>query len=159
MNCEKCQDLESANASESMPDISSDSRTSQLLSSERKLSATSITDTECKQSANASNREQSLQRKAVNYRKCDQGFCACSRVSSQSLSSCHGCEDLVCITDREEYSSLHTTDEVLMTNTEDTFISKSDHTALPHDSQLQENDGVSRVSIMTKILYTSIVIK
>lgn len=157
-NCKKCQDLESANASESIPDISSDSRTSQLLCSERKLSATSITDTECKKSAKASSQEESLQRKAINCHKCGQGFCACSRVSSQSLSSCHGCEDSVCITDREEYCSLHTTDEILMTNTEDTFISKSDHIVLPHDSQLQENDGVSRVSIR-KIHYTNIVIK
>jgi hypothetical protein len=157
-NFEKCRDLESANASESMPDISSDSRTSQLCS-ERKLSTTSITDTECKKSAKASNQEQSLRRKAVNCRKCDQGFCACSVVFSQSLKSCHGCEELVCITDREEYCSLHTTDEILMTSTESIVISKSDHTALPHDSQLQENDGVSRVSIMRKILYTNIVIK
>jgi hypothetical protein len=160
MNCKKCQDLESANASESIPDVSCDSRTSQLLCSERKLSGTSITDTDCKKSGKASNREQSLQRKAVSCHKCDQGFCACSRVSSQSLSSCHGCEDLVCITDREECCSLHATDEILMTNIEDTFISKSDHTLLPHDSQLQENDGVSRVlSIIRKIHYTNIVIK
>lgn len=159
MNCEKCQDLESANASESIPDISSDSRTSQLLCSESKLSATSITDTEYKNSAKASNQEQSLQRQTVNCHKCGQGFCACSRVSSQSLSSCHACEDLVCITDKEEYSSLLTTDENLMTNTEDTFISKSDHSALQHDSQLQKNEEVSSVSIMRKIHYTNTVIK
>ncbi|PNF37287.1 hypothetical protein B7P43_G00421 [Cryptotermes secundus] len=130
MNCEKCQGLESADASESIPDISSDSRTSQLLCSESKLSATSITDTESKNSAKASNQEQSLQREAVN----------CHRVSSQSLSSCHACENLVYITDKEEYPSLLTTDEILMTNTEDTFISKSDHSALQHDSQLQKNE-------------------
>jgi hypothetical protein len=159
MNYKKCQDLESANASESIPDITSDSQTSQLLYSERKLSATSITDTECKKSAKASNQEQNLQRKAVSCSKCDQGFSACSRVSSQPLSSCHGCEDLVYITDREKYCSLHTTDEILMTNTEETFISQSGHTALAHDSLLQENDGVSRVNIMRKVRYTDIVTK
>jgi hypothetical protein len=159
MNYKKCQDLESANASESIPDISSDSRTSHLLCSERKLSATSVTDTECKKSAMVSNQEQSLQRKAVSCSKCDQGFCACSRVSSQSLSSCHGCEDLVYISDREKYCSLHTIGDILMTNTKETFISRSSHTALAHDSQLQENDGVSRVSIVRKIHYTDVVTK
>jgi hypothetical protein len=166
MNYKKHQDLGSAIASESIHDISSDSRTSLLLCTERKLSAPSVTDTECEKSANASNQEESLQRKSVNCCKCGQvsrviteGFCASPRVSSQSLNSCHRCEDLVYITDRQEYCNLHTIDEISMTNTQETtFNSQNGHTALPHDSQLQENDGVSRADIMTKIV-TLIVIK
>lgn len=150
MNYKKCEDLEIANASESIHDISSDSRTSQMLYSERRLSETSVTDTDCKKSA-----KPSLQRKAVNCCECDQvsrmiaeGFSAPSKVSSQSLNFCHGCRDMVCITDRQDYSSLPTVDEMLMTNKEETNIFQNGHSALPLDSQLAENDGVSRFSIM-----------
>jgi hypothetical protein len=150
-NYRKHKYLESANASESIPDVSSDSQTSQLLCSERKLSETSITDTECRKSTIVSEQECSLQRKAANHCKCDQdsrmiteGFPACSK----SLNACQGCEDLVHVNGRQQYCSLHTMDEILMTTEEETNISQNGHTALPLNSQLEENDGVSGVSIM-----------
>jgi hypothetical protein len=37
---------------------------------------------------------------------------------------------------------------ILMTTEEETNISQNAHTALPLDSQLEENDGVSGVSVM-----------
>jgi hypothetical protein len=154
INYGKHQYLEGVKASESIADITSDSQTSQLCS-ERILSGTSITDTECRKSANASEQECSLEKKPVNCykdeqdsRRISEGFSACSKVSAQSLNCCQGCEDLVHVNGRQEYCSLHTMDEILMSNKEETNISQNGQTPLPLDSQLEEIDGVSKVSFM-----------
>lgn len=151
INYSKHQPLEGANASESIPDITSDSQTSQLCS-ETKLSGISITDTECRKLTSASEQECSLQLKPVNSckdeqdsRRISEGFSACSKVPASSLNSREECEYLARVNYRQEYCSLHAVDEMLMANKEESNISQNGLTPLPLDSQLEENDPVSSV--------------
>jgi hypothetical protein len=66
------------------------------------------------------------------------------RPSSLSLIPSHGHEVSVHVTDEQESSDLHVIDDTSKANTEKiSFSSQSDHIALPHESQLKENERVS----------------
>jgi hypothetical protein len=151
MNYRKLKDLDIVNASESILDVSCASQTSQTSCSEIKSSALPVTNTGFKKSTKLSNQERSLQRKTDSCCKCckvsislKEGCCACLSLSSLSLNPSHGHEDSVHVTDEQESSDLHVIDDTLKANTERiSFSSRSGHIALPHDSQLQENERVS----------------
>lgn len=151
MNYRRLKDLNTVNEVESILDISCDSRTSQTSYSEIKSSASPITNTGFEKSTKASNQDKDLQRKTNSCCKCgkipimlNEGCCACLRLSSLSLSPSHDHEDSIHVTDEQESSDLHVIDDTLKANTEKiSFSSQSDHIALPHDSQLLENERVS----------------
>jgi len=143
--------LDTVNEIESLLDISCDSRASQTSYSEIKSSASPVTNTGFEESTKASNQEKSLQRKTDSCCKCGEvprllngASCACLRLSSLSLIPSQGCEDSVHVTDEQESSDLHVIDDTSKAITEKiSFSSQSDHIALPHDSQLLENEKVS----------------
>lgn len=151
MNYRKRKDLDTVNASESILDISCESQTSETLHSEIKSSASPLTNTGFENSTGASNEENSLQRQTDSCCKCakapsliNEGCCASLRLSSLSLNPSHGHEDSVHVTGEQESSDLHIIDDTLKVNTERiSFSSPSDRIALPHDSQLLEDEKVS----------------
>lgn len=143
--------MDTVNEIESILDISCDSRISHTSYSEIKSSASPVTNTGFEESTKASDQEKSLQRKTDSYCKCGKvprllngGCCACLRLSSLSLIPSHGHEDSVHVTDEQESSTLHVIDDTSKANTKKiSFSSRSGHIALPHGSQLLENERVS----------------
>jgi len=150
MKYRRLRDLDTVNEIESILDISCDSQASETSYSEIKSSASPVTNTGFEESTKASNQEKSLERKTDSCCKCEvPGLlngtsCACLRLSSLSLIPSHGSEDSVHVTDEQESGDLHVIDDTSKAITEKiSFSSQSDHIALPHDSQLLENEKVS----------------
>ncbi|XP_021913445.1 myosin-9-like isoform X2 [Zootermopsis nevadensis] len=146
MNYKKQQALDTASASESMPDMSADNQTSRTSRYDRKSSASSVINKGFHMSTKVSTREKSLQRKDVNYCTCDRApgvfedFCACSQVSSPSLNSSQKCEESLHVSDKQESSGLHMVDAILMASRDEiTINSKNGCIVLPHELQLPGN--------------------